>query len=388
MKVGSAHRGTMEGKVGLATLLFILCTLLGLGSAAVLYFRSGVLYESQAKLLVRYVVDRSWDDSFGQIQIPSMAGEGEKVIGAEIAILTSYDLAREIVNRVGLERLVEGPDGSRILPHAEAGTEMSDGIAVFLKGLKVESDDGSNLIRLSFRHPEADVSVEVLKDTIDQYFEEHLRIHRPDERFKEVSETTDRSRALLMDIEHELRKLRMAAGFVSVDRAADALEAQRIKVQMDLLDARADLAEQSARVAAIEALPPQDSEAGQGLGADRLRRAGLEARVEALDGQMAEIRAQFVDLVNLGPQFEALEQRREQYGDRFKALERKLEDARGDISLDPKSMPNISVIQEPSLPSKVRDPRIRVLMILLAIGGPLLGIVLAMRCRPRAIRSV
>src|SRR5256885_11793964 len=71
----------------------ILCAFLGIIAAATFYFLYPPVYESQAKLLVRYVLERSAVDPI-EAEKAAIASnsEGDRVIGAEMEILTSWDL--------------------------------------------------------------------------------------------------------------------------------------------------------------------------------------------------------------------------------------------------------------------------------------------------------
>ena len=85
----------------------ILFALLGIIAAATFYFLYPPVYQSQAKLLVRYVLERSAvdpieDEALGHIQ----QHDTDKVIGAEIAILTSWDLAVQVAQAIGPKRLL------------------------------------------------------------------------------------------------------------------------------------------------------------------------------------------------------------------------------------------------------------------------------------------
>ena len=86
----------------------LMCAALGIVAAAAAYFLDTPLYESQAKLLVRYVVDTSAID-------PEMAGNSGKfgdTINSEMQIFTSWDLATQVAEAIGPRRLLpEGEEG-------------------------------------------------------------------------------------------------------------------------------------------------------------------------------------------------------------------------------------------------------------------------------------
>src|SRR5438552_9803211 len=88
----------------------ILCALLGIIAAAAFYFFYPPVYESQAKLLVRYVLERSAVDSIESTNASAAAASSniytDRVIGAEIEILTSWDLAVQVAQAIGPKRLL------------------------------------------------------------------------------------------------------------------------------------------------------------------------------------------------------------------------------------------------------------------------------------------
>src|SRR4029453_2982071 len=85
----------------------ILCALLGIISQARFYFFYPRVYESQAKLLVRYVLERSAVDSIDSTNAAPAAAtsSNDRVIGAETQILTSWDMAMQVADAIGAKRL-------------------------------------------------------------------------------------------------------------------------------------------------------------------------------------------------------------------------------------------------------------------------------------------
>ena len=82
---------------------------MGIIAAAAFYFFYPPVYESQAKLLVRYVLERSAVDSdrgSTNAAASSAASSNDRVIGAEIEILTSWDLAVQVAQAIGPKRLL------------------------------------------------------------------------------------------------------------------------------------------------------------------------------------------------------------------------------------------------------------------------------------------
>src|SRR4030095_7073595 len=75
----------------------ILCALLGIIAAAAFNFLYPPVYASQAKLLVRYVLERSAIDPIeAEKAAATSSNYTDRVIGAEIEIVTSWDLAVQV----------------------------------------------------------------------------------------------------------------------------------------------------------------------------------------------------------------------------------------------------------------------------------------------------
>ena len=73
----------------------LLGLLLGLGAAAIVLWPGPTLYQSKAKLLVHYVLERNDDDKFeSRTDLRGPAGEG--IIRAEIDIMTTQTTSAQV----------------------------------------------------------------------------------------------------------------------------------------------------------------------------------------------------------------------------------------------------------------------------------------------------
>ena len=94
----------------------ILCALVGIVAAGAVYFLYPPVYESQAKLLVRYVLERSAIDPIeAEKAAAASSNYTDRVIDAEIEILTSWDLAVQVAEAIGPKRLL--PPATDLLPN-------------------------------------------------------------------------------------------------------------------------------------------------------------------------------------------------------------------------------------------------------------------------------
>jgi len=221
-------------------------TIAGLIAASAFYYSVPPVYESEAKLLVRYVLDRSEVDTVESRSSasPEISG-GETVIGSEVEIMTSWDLALEVADAVGVNRLAPGVDGEAA--RGIAARAVSD-------GLTVTPQKGTNVILLSYTNRDPELATLVLQELLHRYFIKHLEVHRSLGTFQWVTEQTDQIRGQLQQTEEELKKLKAAAGILSLDDSTQSTNASLAKGRQSLSDAEADLAEQQARVKEMETL--------------------------------------------------------------------------------------------------------------------------------------
>ena len=350
----------------------ILCTLLGIIAAAAFYFLYPPSYQSQAKLLVRYVLERSAVDSVESTNAApaAAASSNDRVIGAEIAILTSWDLAVQVADAIGAKRL--GAPSKE----AAAGSIVS--------GLEVTTSKGSNIISISYKNRSPEIATLVLQELLSRYFVKHLEVHRSAGAFDFVTQQTDQVRARLNQTEDALKALMDKAGIIaSLDDGSNALAAEAADTQKQLNAAEAELAEQQALVKQLggekkaNSWTSRKSKSDKSPDSQKALLAGKQAKVEALNVRLRDIQQRTKQLSELRPQIQELERKRDLDANNYKYFAASLEKARVDEALDPSKMPNISAVQRPSPPSLDTKKRDKIALGLVG-GGLALGIALAL----------
>jgi polysaccharide biosynthesis transport protein len=216
----------------------LLLTLLGLLSAAAVFFFYPPAYLSYAKLLVRYVVERSGVDPTMDTTGSRDARMTDSVINSEAEILNSWDLAVQTAEAIGPKKL---------LPRSSNPT-VGEAAVMISGGLHVDLHKGSNILFVSYENRDPELAPIVLNELITRYFIRHLEVHRSAGAFDFVSQQTDQVRAQLNQTEEALRPLREKAGIISLASGTAALNAELAKTLDELHDAEAQLAEQKARV--------------------------------------------------------------------------------------------------------------------------------------------
>jgi len=213
-----------------------LCAIAGLIAAAAFYFLYPPVYESDAKLLVRYVLERSAVDPIDSTNRPGSVTwkTTDSIIGSEVEILTSWDLAVQVADALGPKRL--GAPSKE----AAAGSIIS--------GLQVTAPKGSDVIFISYQSREPEIATLVLSELVNRYFIKHLEVHRSAGAFDFVTQQTDQVRARLNQTEDALKVVRGKFGITSLAESITALNTELARTQAQLPEAEAELAERRAVV--------------------------------------------------------------------------------------------------------------------------------------------
>jgi len=235
----------------------LISTLGGAIAAAAVYLLWPHTYESDAALLVRYVLDRSAVDpeTIAGGAVGSVATKtNDTFINAEVSILRSWDLAVQVAEALGPKR---------VLPGAKGNPSINEAAGAIFSGLKVVSTKNSNVIQVSYTNSRPEVATLVLNELVNRYFTKHLEVHRSAGAFDFVSQQTDQVRSRLNQTEDALKALKAKAGILDLKESTVGLPAQAGRMEDQLRAAEGDLAEQRARVKLMEgAAPPSLPQAG------------------------------------------------------------------------------------------------------------------------------
>src|SRR5215813_13670047 len=371
-----------------------ICAAVGIIAAAAVYFIYPPSYQSEAKLLVRYVTERSAIDPVEAEKAAAASNnEADRVIGAEIEILTSWDLAMQVAQALGPQRLLPPPQDlfsrvalalrlKRLLPPSAASATEATAAQSIASGLKVTSNKGSNIILVSYKNRNPEVATLVLQELLSRYFVKHLEVHRSGAAFDFVAQQTDQVRARLNQTEDALKSLREKTGITSLKEGSTTLTTEAAKAQEQLNAAEADLAEHRALAnrkteSESKGWKVKSQSSDKTPLTAKARVTGIEAKVALLKSRLGDIQQRTKQLSELAPQIEDLERKKEMDETNYKYFAASLEKARVDEALDPSKMPNISAVQRPSPPSLDTKKRDKIALAL-AGGGIALGIALAL----------
>lgn len=218
--------------------IVILFSLLGIAAAAVLYSLHKPLYRSDSKLLVRYVVEDKPLMPGDNTQVRSPDSGGTTIINSEIQILTSLDLLAQVAETIG---------PSKILRKTDIPVDKFLAAAALAERLKVDVPPRSDIIQITFRHPDPSIVKPVLDLIVNEYLTRHAEIHRGLGSLDVLlSQHADQLRLRLNTTDEELRKLKAEAGVISLEETKIAMVREMSDLRRELFSTQALLAETKA----------------------------------------------------------------------------------------------------------------------------------------------
>src|SRR5262249_17529220 len=157
-------------------------------------------------------------------------GIGESVIRSEMEILTSWDLALQVVDMIGAERIMAKMGG---------GSDRNAAAGIVIGGLSVDAPRESNVLGVSCTHADPEVAQLILRHLVDFYIKKHGEMHREPGVFEFLTEQTDTLKARLMETEDALKKLKNQSDVISLDETRKDIILQLSNIRLAILDAEA-----------------------------------------------------------------------------------------------------------------------------------------------------
>jgi uncharacterized protein involved in exopolysaccharide biosynthesis/Mrp family chromosome partitioning ATPase len=218
-------------------------SLVAIAAAVSVYLLQQPLYWSEAKLLVRYVVDsKSAVTGSGSTKSPDYGGDS--VINSEMEILTSLDLCQKVAEIIGPEKILGRTGASNVTASA----------LIISRGLTAVNPPHSTIIKVRFAHPEPAVARLVLEQLIQEYFIRHKAVHLDTASYDEV--LTTRAQQILARIrqnEEELRSLKAKAQVISVEDAKKNYSEEMSHLRLELFNTEFEIAEYRSMIGAAPA---------------------------------------------------------------------------------------------------------------------------------------
>ena len=215
--------------------------LAGIVAAVAFHLTQHPVYQSEAKLFIRYLQESKSVSPFGSdSKIKSLNEQGDSIINSELEILTSLDVAEEVAEKIGPEK---------ILGKVAGGKDPYSAAALIRKNMMVEAPRRSSVIRIVFKHSDPKIVQPVLAQIVESYFEKHLEIHRKEGVFDEfLRSQTDQLKEEVARTEEKLSKTKHDAGIISLEDTKKGYSDHLSKISQELSNAEAERAEREAIV--------------------------------------------------------------------------------------------------------------------------------------------
>jgi polysaccharide biosynthesis transport protein len=219
----------------------ILLAAAGIVAAIIYHLLNPPLFQSEAKLFIRYVLDtRSPNTAASNTSEISPAASSESIINSEIQILTSFDVAEEAATHIGPEK---------ILAEFGGGGGVAQAANVIKTHLTVDVPAGSSVIDITFYHPDPALVQPTLAEIIADYMKKYQEVHQATGASDDfLMEETVQLRSQISQTENELRAAKTSAGFVSVEQAEKFYGEQIAKIREELYEDGAELAEHQVKL--------------------------------------------------------------------------------------------------------------------------------------------
>ena len=223
-----------------------------MGTAFIYVLTIPVSYRSEAKLLVRFGVERVLDPSGTTGLITSVGASRQGSIKDELDILKSQDLAKEVVRIIGVDDILEGSALETVAHTGQGPEEIKHKSAILhlIENLEIESESQSNIILVAYTARKPELAQKVVSTVTDLYKTEHIKTGRPGpyefflEKIQEVSKE-------LYQAQDDLNKRKTELGIDSLEQEQDFVQDRISAMNLQLDRAETQLAASEEKVKSL-----------------------------------------------------------------------------------------------------------------------------------------
>jgi uncharacterized protein involved in exopolysaccharide biosynthesis len=243
----------------------VLVAALSLSTAASILMRTQ--YESTASVLVKIGRELVYRPEVGNTQAALPTMDKDNLIASNIAIITSNEIAAKVIAEVGLARLypkIAGVEeispielwiGEKIRDvqdflNVQRPSKETEAIRMFMRRLSVTTVKKTDIIAVTFMHPDPVIAAQVANLVVDRFQEKVGEIYsNPNLAFMQKSVTDEE--AGLAKAQGDLNNYRQKFGVYSLDAQMDMLLKQKMDVDTGLKNAEAHIAELGGMIATL-----------------------------------------------------------------------------------------------------------------------------------------
>jgi uncharacterized protein involved in exopolysaccharide biosynthesis len=203
---------------------FIVVSVAVIGLAALM----GPTYSSRMAILV----NRERLDTLVSTEATTQIMNGDnpvtpEEINSEVELLSSRDVLEKVVIANGLDKPTQGFSIHGLLhPHETNDDRIARAVKNLAKALKIANIKSSNLIEITYKSADPQLSYGVLKSLGDLYVAKHVAVHRPAGSYEFFATETQKYHDELKDAEQKLRNFGQQNSIAAPDEQRTQLAAQ------------------------------------------------------------------------------------------------------------------------------------------------------------------
>lgn len=216
------------------------------------------IYEASAQLLVKQGREDIYvSPTANSPAIVDYAGQQGQKVAAEIEILKSLDLVRELVDSLGVNHLFDYPDrtiGGKIFKkNGKPPVPSIDAVyKMILKNLQVSALSKSNVINITFNWPDPIIATKVVNTLVDLYLNKHLRVHAISKTYSLLERQMLSAQNMLKTSEDELEALRLRHSITSLPQQKTLLLGRLSEAVAQNKQTQSEIRETEAMLAALD----------------------------------------------------------------------------------------------------------------------------------------
>ncbi len=216
----------------------VVLTLLGIAAGVAYYFTQDPPYQSDAKLLIKYITETHDETSKNQNgRIKETGDQAANVLLAEAEIMSSFGLFSTVATNVGADK---------ILAKLGGGKDAIVAASQIKRNLKILPAKESSVITISYSHPDLEMCRPVLEVFIENYLELSRRTHQAigisDEA---LQDRINSMRLQINQIDDEIRVAKTNAGIVDLAGAKKSYQDEMDYISRELFTQQAEMASQT-----------------------------------------------------------------------------------------------------------------------------------------------
>jgi uncharacterized protein involved in exopolysaccharide biosynthesis len=147
-------------------------------------------------------------------------------INSEVELLSSRDVLEKVVLANGLENTRGFSLQDALMPWQTKEGRIARAVKRLAKKLSIDNIKNSNLIEITYKSSDPQLSYGVLKSLGDLYVAKHVAVHRPAGSYEFFAEETQKYHDELQDAERKLRKFGLQNAVAAPDQQRTDLSAQ------------------------------------------------------------------------------------------------------------------------------------------------------------------